>query len=240
MATPRSTRNPLFLGRWFDDEIVLLCVRWYVSYKLSYRDLVEMMADRGLPISHTTIMRWVVRYAEEFEKKWRAYKKPVGGSWRVDELFVKVKKQWKYLYRAVDQQGRTVHFFFSATRGVPAAKAFFRKAVRNNGDPHSITLDGHEPSHRAVARLQMCGDLPRFGLRVRCSQYLNNIVEQDHRRIRQRLRPMLQFQRFHHARRVVAGIELAAQIRKDQYDFNSVTAVPPRTNAEKWALVIAA
>lgn len=105
MATPRSTRNPLFLGRWFDDEIVILCVRWYVSYKLSYRDLTEMMADRGLVISHTTVMRWVVRYAAEFEKKWRCYKKPVGGSWRVDELFVKVRTGWKYLYRAVDGAG---------------------------------------------------------------------------------------------------------------------------------------
>jgi transposase-like protein len=76
MATPRSTRNPLFLGRWFDDEIVILCVRWYTSYKLSYRDICEMMGDRGLSISHTTVMRWVVRYAAEFEKKWRAYKKP--------------------------------------------------------------------------------------------------------------------------------------------------------------------
>jgi len=240
MATPRSTRNPLFLGRWFDDEIVILCVRWYTSYKLSYRDISEMMADRGLAISHTTIMRWTVRYAAEFEKKWRAYKKPVGRSWRVDELFVKVKTGWKYLYRAVDQYGQTVDFFFSATRGVAAAKAFFRKAVRKNGDPQSITLDGHEPSHRAVARLQMCGDLPRFGLRVRCSQYMNNIVEQDHRRIRQRLDPMRQFQRFHHARRVVAGIELAAQIRKEQYDFSPLTGLPPRSNAEKWALVMAA
>jgi transposase-like protein len=240
MATPRSTRNPLFLGRWFDDEIVILCVRWYVSYKLSYRDISEMMADRGLAISHTIIMRWTVRYAAEFERKWRAYKKPVGSSWRVDELFVKVKTGWKYLYRAVDQHGQTVDFFFSATRGVPAAKAFFRKAVRANGDPHSITLDGHEPSHRAVARLQMCGDLPRFGLRVRCSQYMNNVLEQDHRRIRQRLNPMHQFQRFHHARRVIAGIELAAQIRKEQYDFSRLACVPPRSNADKWALVMTA
>jgi transposase-like protein len=185
-------------------------------------------------------MRWTVRYAAEFEKKWRCYKKPVGGSWRVDELFVKVRTGWRYLYRAVDAQGRTVDFYFSPTRGVAAAKAFFRKAVRFNGDPRSITLDGHEPSHRAVARLQMSGGLPRFDLKVRCSQYLNNVVEQDHRRIRQRLRPMLQFQRFHHARRVVAGIELAAQIRKDQYEFSQLTCVPPRSNAEKWALVLAA
>ncbi len=86
----------------------------------------------------------------------------------------------------------------------------------------------------------MKGELPRFGLRVRCSPYLNNVVEQDHRRIRQRLRPMLQFQRFHHARRVVAGIELAAKIRKDQYDFSGLGAQPLVSHAEKWRAVLAA
>lgn len=116
MATPRSTRNPLFLGRWFDDEIILLCVRWYVSYKLSYRDQCERMADRGLEVSHTTLMHWVVHYAPAFEKRWRAYGRPIGGSWRVYGSFVKVCAGWKYLYGAVDQRGRTVNFF-SATRG---------------------------------------------------------------------------------------------------------------------------
>jgi len=90
MATPRSTRNPLFHGRWFDDQLISLCVRWYVSYKLCYRDLVEMMADRGLSVSHTTVMRWMVRYAPEFEQKWRRYERRVGDSWRVDETYVKV------------------------------------------------------------------------------------------------------------------------------------------------------
>ena len=106
MPTPRSNRDPLFLGRWFADPIIILCVRWYVSYKLSYRDLVEMMADRGLSVSHTTLMRWTVRYAPEFERKWSGYQKPVGDSWRVDETYVKVSGRWAFLYRAVDRQGQ--------------------------------------------------------------------------------------------------------------------------------------
>ncbi len=199
-----------------------------------------MMADRGLAVSHTTLMRWTVRYAPVFEKKRHQYEKPVGGSWRVDEMFIKVRKGWKYLYRAVDEHGKTVDFFFSATRGIAAAEAFFRKAIRHRGEPRSITLDGHEPSHRAVARLQMRGELPRSGLRVRCSPYLNNVVEQDHRRIRQRLRPMFQFQRFCHARRVIAGIELAAKIRKEQYDFSGLSQTPLTSHAQQWHAVMAA
>ena len=88
----RSTpRNPLFDGRWFEDEIIIWCLRWYFRYKLSYRDLVEMMGERGLPVAHTTILRWAVRYAEEFEKRWRRYERPVGGSWRADETYIKVQ-----------------------------------------------------------------------------------------------------------------------------------------------------
>src|ERR671932_1824467 len=97
MATPRSDRNPLFLGRWFEDELIVLCVRWYLEFKLSYRDLVRMMADRGVRVSHTTILRWVLHYAPEFEKKWKRYAKPVGLSWRMDETYVKVRGEWTYL-----------------------------------------------------------------------------------------------------------------------------------------------
>lgn len=92
-------RNPLFDGRWFEDEIIILCLRWYFRYKLSYRDLVEMMGERGLPVAHTTILRWAVRYAEEFEKRWRRYERPVGASWRADETYIKVRGRWVYLYR---------------------------------------------------------------------------------------------------------------------------------------------
>ena len=112
----------LFAGRWFEDDIILLCLRWYFRFKLSYRDLVAILGERGLSISHTTILRWVIRYAETCEKRWSRFERQVGGSWRVDETFIKVRGQLMYLYRAVDGQGNTVEFFLSRTRGIATAK----------------------------------------------------------------------------------------------------------------------
>src|ERR671918_1916187 len=119
----------LFKRRHFDRLIITLCVRWYVSYKLSYRDLVEMMAERGLSMAHTTIMRWVLKFVPVFEQRWRKYARPVGHSWRVDETYIKVNGEWKYLYRAVDKAGQTVDFFLSEHRDTEAAKRFFRRAI---------------------------------------------------------------------------------------------------------------
>ena len=124
-----TTAGDLFKGRHFDHEIIVLCVRWYLSYKLSSRDLVEMMAERGIGLVHTTILRWVQRYVPEFQKRWSGYSRSVGGSWRCDETYIKVKGRWTYLYRAVDKQGRTVDFLLSAKRDVAAAKRFFEKAM---------------------------------------------------------------------------------------------------------------
>ena len=99
--------DELFKGRHFDREIIVLCVRWYLRYKLSFRDLVEMMAERGLSLAHTTIMRWIQRYVPEFERRWNRFTRPAGLSWRVDETYVKIKGRWIYLYRAVDKEGKT-------------------------------------------------------------------------------------------------------------------------------------
>ena len=136
------------------------------------------------------------------------------------ETFIKVRGRWMYLYRAVDGQGNTVEFYLSRTRGIAAAKAFFRKALKHHREPHSITLDGHRPSHSALRRMGMNGEFNFRGpnpVRIRCCQYLNNVVEQDHRRVKGRLQPMLGFKTFYNARRVIIGIELAQKIHKRQF-----------------------
>ena len=134
----------LFKRRHFDRFVITLCVRWYASYKLSYRDLVEMMAERGLSMGHTTIMRWVLKFVPVFEKRWRKFLCPVGRSWKVDEMYIKVKGKRVYLYRAVDKAGQTVDFYLSEHRDVATAKTFFRRAILHNGTPKKITLDGYQ------------------------------------------------------------------------------------------------
>jgi transposase-like protein len=124
------------------------------GHKLSSRDLVEMMGERGIELAHTTILRWVQRYAPEFEKRWSRYTRTVAGSWRWDETYIKVNGGWTYLYRAVDKQGRKVDFRLSERRNVAAAKAFYRRAMNHHGTPRVITLDAYAASHRAVRELR--------------------------------------------------------------------------------------
>jgi transposase-like protein len=228
----------LFKGRHFDQEIVILCVRWYLSYKLSYRDLVAMMGERGVSLAHTTILRWVQHYTPEFVKRWSRYARPVDGSWRCDETYIKVKGACFYLYRAVDKAGKTVDFYLSRTRDVNAAKTFLRKAIKEQRVPTKITLDGYAASHRAVAELKDSGELPKRVL-VRSCKYLNNTIEQDHRRIKQRLRPMLGMKSFQTAAVVISGIELAEKIKKNQFKIGKLGGRPARM-PEIWQAALAA
>jgi len=237
MEEPTSARE-LFKGRHFDHEIIVLCVRWYLTFKLSSRDLVQMMAERGIVLAHTTILRWVQRYVPDFEKRWNHYARSVGDSWRVDETYLKVRGQWVYLYRAVDKEGRTVDFLLSKRRDVTAAKRFFSRATKQHGAPRVITLDGYAASHRAVTNLKEAGTLPRR-VRIRSCKYLNNVVEQDHRQIKQRIRPMLGFKRFETAAVTIRGIELAAKIKKQQFNLKPLTR-KATTAPEIWAAVLAA
>ena len=127
--TKAIKRDPIYRQRRFQAEVIELCVRWYITYRLSYRDLVAMMAERGVSVSHTTVLRWVLRYVPEFEKRWARYTQPVDSSWGVDETSVSMRGGKHHLYRAVDRHGKSVDHLLCADRGREAAQAFFRKAV---------------------------------------------------------------------------------------------------------------
>jgi transposase-like protein len=208
-------RDPIYRRRRFDAEIIELCVRWYITYRLSYRDLVAMMAERGIAVSHTTIHRWVIRYMPEFDKRWNRFVRPVNNSWRVDETYIRVGGKWNYLYRAVDKHGKTVDFLLRPDRSVAAAQAFFRKALSRCLPkwPRKITLDGLKQSHLALRYLRREDPKWKY-VQVRCSQYLNNLIEQDHRAIKRRCASMAGFKSFRCAAITLAGIELAHRIRR--------------------------
>ena len=202
--------------RHFLPQVILQCLRWYLRYPLSYRQLAEMISERGIKVDHTTIYRWIQHYAPEFEKRIRWYARPSAWSLRVDKTYIKVKGQWKYLYRAVDKYGRTIDFMLAHSRDLAAAKRFFKKMLKQcKHMPSSITTDKHSSYHTAIEELKKEG---RLNERVKHRQikYLNNILEQDHRRIKRRIRPMLGFQSFKTANRTLMGVEAMAMMLKEQ------------------------
>jgi len=233
-------RDPIYRGRRFQTETIELCVRWYITYRLSYRDLAAMVAERDIIVSHTTIMRWVLRFVPEFKKRLDRYARPVNSSWRMDETAIRVRGKSTYLYRAVDKHGKSVDSLLREDRGIEAAQAFFRKAVLTQGSqwPRKVTLDGHTASHRALRLL--CNEDSRWhSVLVRSCRYLNNIVEQDHRAIKRRCAPMLGFKSIATAAVTLAGIELAHRIHKQQFSFGRGRRRRPSSLKELWDTALA-
>ncbi len=208
--------NP-FKWRHYQAAIIVLGVRWYLRYALSYRDLEEMMAERGLKVDHSTMARWVLAYAPELDKRVKPQLKPTNDSWRVDETSIKVKGQWVYQYRALDSAGNTLDFRLSATRDAEAATAFFETTL---GAPHTvqprvITVDKNAAYPTAVETLTAIEHLAA-DCAVRQVKYLNNLIEQDHRFIKRRTRPGLGFFTFDTAQRTLSGYETMNMVRKGQ------------------------
>jgi IS6 family transposase len=211
-----NNQNP-FKWRHYEADIILLCVRWYLRYALSYRDLEEIMRERGLHVDHTTIYRWVQRDAPELEKRCKPHLNTTNDSWRVDETYVKVKKVWMYLYRAVDSQGNTLEFLLSATRDGEAAQRFFSKtlAAPHTIPPRVITVDKNAAYPKAFNELQAEGAIAD-SCELRQIKYLNNIVEQDHRFIKRRVKPGLGFFSPQTAWNTLQGYEVMNMVRKGQ------------------------
>lgn len=209
-----------FKGRHFEGEVILWAVRWYCRYGVSYRELEEMLAERGVHVDHSTIYRWVQRYAPEIERRlrwvWRA--SSLRRNWRVDETYVKVRGRWAYLYRAVDDEGRTLDFHLSPTRSAKAAKKFLGKAMRACKPwetPLSLTTDKAPTYPIAIAELKREGTCPPHVVHRR-AKYLNNRIEADHGQLKRLIRPTLGFKSMRTAFATIRGFEVMRALKKGQ------------------------
>jgi transposase, IS6 family len=212
-----------FKGRHFEGEIVLWAVRWYCRYGVSYRDLKQMMGERGVSVDHSTIYRWVQRYAPEIEKRlrWQS-RRPGSTSWRIDETYVKVRGQWAYLYRAVDKFGNTIDFYLSPTRNTAAAKRFLGKALNGLKDwekPTVINTDKAPTYAAALAELKKEGRCPEQ-TRHRQIKYLNNIIEADYGKLKQ---SDPTGQRLQDPEDGLKGFEVMCALRKGQASAFNIT-----------------
>ena len=209
-----------------------MAIRWYCAYRLSYRDIEELLAERGVHVDHSTINRWVIRFAPQLEAKMRSRKKATAGSWRMDETYIKVKGKWQYLYRAVDKFGDIIDFHLSEKRDQEAALAFFSKAFDVSGIPHRVVIDksgSNLSALKTINSILILYGLFGFIIDILQVKYLNNIVEQSHRPIKMKMRQALGFKSVNGANATVAGVELWQMLRRDQ-----VNALAGNTTAERF------
>jgi putative transposase len=180
---------------------------------LSYRHVEELMEERGVSVDHATVQRWVVKYSPQLAEAFHHRKRSVGRSWRMDETYIRVKGEWRYLYRAVDKSGQTLDFLLTEHRDTEAALRFLTQAIRRHGVPEKITIDGSEANEAAIKRYN---EAHSTAISIRQVKYLNNMVEQDHRGVKRVTRPMLGFKSFDAAQSTLVGIELMHMLKKRQ------------------------
>jgi IS6 family transposase len=221
-----AIRPAIFKWRQTEPILILSAVRWYLRYSLSLRDVEELLKERGLEVDHTTVWHWVQRYGPELEERLRRRLKPTNKSWRVDETYIRVKGRWCYLYRAIDSAGATIDFLLSAFRDADAAKCLFRKALSHpsHPQPRVINTDLAPIYGSAIPDIKKEGILCRR-CRHRPIQYLNNILEQDHRAIKRRVNAKQGFREFRAAQRTIQGYEAMNMMRKGQVRWVSGTDV---------------
>ncbi len=216
---PRRAPSSAFAGYRFSPEFITLAVRWYLRFGLSYRDVEELLAERGVEVDHVTVYRWVQRFAPEFAEAARARRHIVGDRWHVDEAYVKVAGTWRYLFRAIDQFGQVIDVFLSPRRDREAARRFFDQATqRTRVSPVEVTTDRYRGYPRVLDEL-----LP--AALHRTEVHANNSLETDHGRLKARLRPMRGLKRDRTARVIVAGHAFVQNLRRGFYDLG--TDVPP-------------
>jgi transposase, IS6 family len=212
-----------FAGFRFPPEVILLAVRWYLRYGLSYRDLEELLAERNIEVDHVTLFRWVQRFTPLLVEAARPCRHAAGGHWFVDETYVKVSGTWRYVYRAADQNGQVIDVFLSRRRDLNAATRFFAAAIASHGEPSEITTD------RAHALVRVVLELLPATLHD-TTQYANNRVEADHGRLKARLRPMRGLKRDRTASVVIRGHAFIQNLRRGHYELG-VDALPGLTVA---------
>jgi transposase, IS6 family len=212
-ATNRT--HGIFKGRHFEAALILQAVSWYLRYPLSYRDIEELFRERGLEVDHSTLNRWVLAYAPVIERRLRAFRKPHCGSVRIDETYVKVRGQWRYLYRAIDKHGNPVDFLLTARRDLGAAKRFFRKMLEDQPllAPDRIGTDAAGPYPPAIAATRKAGLLARAPLHY-VTKHLQQGIESDHFRLKKNMARTGGFRSFHTARRTIQGFEAMLWLRK--------------------------
>jgi IS6 family transposase len=212
-----SGSSSVFAGFRFPREVIAVAVRWYLRYGLSYRDVEELLAERGVTVDHVTIYRWVQRFTPEFIEAARPCRHAAGDRWFADETYVKVSGRWTYLYRAIDQHGQVIDVLLSIRRDLAAARRFFTRALRAGVIPVEVTTD------RAPAYPRVLDELIPSALHT-VERYANNRVEADHGRLKARLRPIRGLKRHRSARILAAGHAFVQNLRRGHYDI--ATHVP--------------
>jgi transposase, IS6 family len=219
----RRTARPIlersaFAGFRFPPEVITVAVRWYLRYGLSYRDVEELLAERGVEVDHVTVYRWVQRFAPQFADAARPLRHAAGDRWFVDETYVKIAGRWRYLYRAVDQYGQVIDVLLSEQRDTAAARRFFTRALRYGPVPVEVTTDKAGPYPRVL------DDLVPAAAHI-TEQYDNNPIESDHARLKARLRPMRGLTRFRSAEVIAGGHAFVQNLRRGHYEL--ATDAPP-------------